>query len=136
MTTPRDLDVLAEARRAHDDMRICAKCGWYALMNHRENCDPDRGLRAQRLIAAVPEVRSGQLGCGYGGVIFDLTDDLFVHFEVKSAPRTDHAFSLSAVFCLEALTTSEAADLVLAIKGWAEAVAAKRAEAAAGGNDE
>jgi hypothetical protein len=126
MTTQRDLDVAADANRQRNDMRICDKCGWYVLINHADRCDPALGRMAQRLIASVPDVRSGQLGYGDGQVVFDLADDFSVRFEVRRAGTHGRAFSLCDVHRLGSLTVAEAADLGRAIKTWADAVAAKR----------
>lgn len=126
MTTQRDLDVAADANRGCNDMRICERCGWYALMNHAERCDPTRGRLAQQLIASVPAVRSGQLGYGDGRVVFDLDEDFAVLFEVSHTDPSKRAFSLREVHRLGSLDVDEAADFVRAIKAWADQISEKR----------
>lgn len=108
MTTQRDLDVAAKAA-----LPICAECGWYAGYNHAERCNPVAGRAAASLIAAVPDVASGQLGYGDGCVVFDLSDNCSVLFE-----RDRRGFSLRCVHLLDNLSVGEAATLVRAIKEW------------------
>lgn len=126
MTTQRDLDTAAEV-----PLDICAKCGWYTGFSHDKHCDPVRGARAQRLIAAVPEVRAGQLGYGEDGVVFDLHDDLTVLFRVAPSGSNGRAFDLRDVTLFGSLNTAEAAALVRAIKTWSDDVIEKRRDATA-----
>jgi len=120
MTTQRDLATAAEV-----SLKICDKCGWYAIYGHAERCDPASGNTAQRLIDAVPDVAAGQLGYGDGHVVFDLSDDFSIVFE-RGPRRAPGAFSLHHVHLLDSLSIDESAALVRALKVWADDITAKR----------
>ena len=119
MTTKRDLKTAAEV-----SLKICAKCGWYDGFGHADRCNPEHGQAAAQLIAAVPDVRSGQLGYGEGHVVFDLDSDFSVVFE-----RGKRAFSLRNIHLLEDLSVEEAAALVRALKAWMDGIASDRMSA-------
>lgn len=119
MTTKRDLETAAEV-----SLKICPKCGWYDGFGHAERCNPERGRAAAQLIAAVPDVRAGQLGYGDGHVVFDLDRDFSVLFE-----RGRRAFTLRNIHLLDDLNVEEAAALVHALKGWMDDMADKRMSA-------
>jgi hypothetical protein len=120
MTTQRDLETAAEV-----SLTICSKCGWYDGFNHAERCRPEHGRAAQQLIAAVPDVRSGQLGYGDGHVIFEIVGtDFTVVFQ-----RRQNAFSLRDVSLRDDLSVEESAALVRALKGWVEDIGNKRIDA-------
>lgn len=130
MTTSRDLDVLADANahvRDGESMKICNKCGWYALMNHAARCNPASGRMAQRLFQALPGTRSGQLGYGDGSAVFDIDRDFTVRFEVSSRGHHGRAFSLREVHRLGGLTVSESADLVTLLTDWHNNLMVRRA---------
>jgi len=116
MATQRDLDTAAEV-----SLKICAKCGWYDGFNHTDECNPQNGRSAAQLIAAVPGVRSGQLGYGDGHVVFDLADDFTVVFRLRQG-----AFAFDNIHLLDGLSVEEAAAFVHALKGWMDAIANKR----------
>ena len=119
MTTQRDLDTAAEV-----SLTICAKCGWYDGFGHTERCNPEHGRSAAKLIAAVPDVRAGQLGYGDGNVVFDLDSDFSIVFE-----RQKHAFALRDIQLLEDLSVDEAAALVRALKAWMDGIGSDRMSA-------
>ena len=119
MTTQRDLDTAAEV-----SLEICGKCGWYDGFNHAERCNPEKGRAAAKLIAAVPDVRSGQLGYGNGHVVFDLDSDFSVVFE-----RRQHAFALRSIHLIEDLSVEESAAFVRALQTWMDGIGSDRMSA-------
>ena len=116
MTTQRDLETAAEV-----SLKICTKCGWYDSFGHADRCKPEHGRDAAQLIAAVPGVRSGQLGYGDGHVIFNLDNDFTLVFQ-----RGYRAFLLRDIHLRGDLSADEAASLVLALKVWMDNLADRR----------
>lgn len=111
--TKRDKETAAETgTRSRPPLEICPKCGWYEHEILRSECDPKRGEAASRLIAALPEIRSGKLGFGFGRVVFEIDDNTHVVFEVLV---DGFSIETGGVWCLHTFRHEDAKKLVLAI---------------------
>lgn len=122
MTTQHDLDFAASSKLA-----ICPACGWNLTYGHADRCDSQRGSVARKLIAAVPEVKSGQLGYGDGRMVFEIEPsvgnncaDFAITFNVER-----NYLSLNDVSLFGRLSVDDAASLVRVLKRWSDEIKAK-----------
>lgn len=99
---------------------VCSKCGWYEHGPYRQGeCDPQRGKRADALIARLPGIPATKLGYGFGQLAFEPApgDALFsVQFSVGAGRRPD--FDLRDVWLCDDVSTDAAADLVTVLAAW------------------
>jgi hypothetical protein len=112
-------------------LKVCPACGWHALIDHAERCEPLAGKRASDLMAALPEVPSTKLGYGAGNVTFEpeeLPDSQSFHvrFEVSDRENEPRPFSVREVWLLDDLSQEEAASLVRAVVEWRKTTLARR----------
>lgn len=93
---------------------VCNACGWYDPAYARHSCDPEAGVNADRLAAAVC-VSSTKLGYGDGRLSFEIDDDFVVGLSCDSG---DFPFRWSYLHHLGDLSTGDAIDLIDSLKLW------------------
>jgi hypothetical protein len=102
------------------DLKICAKCGWYAHgpYDGASACDPAAGDAVATVMKAVPEVPSTKLGYGRGSFVFESDEQFHIRLEVDRRPDRAAPFRLRDVWLIDDLTHDDVVDLVRTLVAW------------------